>query len=100
MKVLLIYDNSPEEVTFYVITNPTDDQLKTLALSNGHLINSDMPEEAEEACNKINDALSDPGNVSGDYPEYNSIWGAAQIKVESLPTAGQFDQVFYTGFIC
>ena len=94
MKVLLIWEENPENVKAFMIENPTAEQLQVLEEANGTMINSD---EDTEAAMKISDALSeriDWCNPEGD-PKWYCIWNDKNVE---FPVQGPIDKVFKSGF--
>jgi hypothetical protein len=52
MRVLIVYENVPESFDMYVLDVKEDDWL-WLQKTHGNYINTDMPKDAEKACQKL-----------------------------------------------
>lgn len=107
MKVLLVWDVVGEGCKFFAIDSPTQEQLTVLGTANGKIINYDMEEHEQIACDKLNQALSKPEHLPEPdddmnilYKEFASIWVDNEINVENLPNLknGPFGMVYYSGF--
>jgi hypothetical protein len=107
MKVLLVYQNVPESVDWFVIINPSVDELNILHLAHGSFTNAcDTTEETEQALDQISSFLCDPSRKDIHSAEYLENAGDAfgkwhQHKVEEsdLPGTGGIDKVFTCGFL-
>jgi hypothetical protein len=110
MNVLLIYNEVPENVMFFRIVDPTHEQLETLELAQGKLVNMcDLTPEEEIACDKIQQAISRPEHLPSPdgsngvplYPGWSSVWRPFEIPVQELPALhhGPWDRVYYGGLI-
>ena len=101
MRVLLVWEEVPEDLQFFALTDPTPEQLAVLEKANGLYINGlDMTEEETQAIDHVNAALSKPEyskDMKGEE-DWASIWFGGKIENELLPTAGGFDRVFTCGF--
>lgn len=84
MKVLIIYEHVPEKTTFYSVEVDAQDWA-WMKLTHGNFVNNDMPEEAEDACNKLSDWLT--GKKPMDAPEPILMRGEG------------YDYVLHTGFL-
>ncbi len=98
MNVLLVYEMVPDEVKFYLIENPTEEQITTLAVACGSYQNgSDNSKKVEIALEKIGDAVTSDEYVNDcQHPAWACIWNQNQIK---LPYHGKIDAVFNCGFL-
>jgi hypothetical protein len=83
MKVLVIFDMLPEE-TVLAIVNPSDEEMKTLKLAAGGLINSDSPEEVENAVDQVSRWL-------------DGKWKENRIPIDKM--TGPVDSAVWMGFI-
>lgn len=92
MNVLLVWENNPDSVDFYVIENPNEEQMRVLESSNGKFINSD--DEVEDTM-LISEAI-----CTTKYIEYcrNKDWACIweNFRVE-MPYTGRIDKVFHCG---
>jgi hypothetical protein len=94
MKVLLVYENIPECTDFFVITDPTEDDLVMLTDAHGKVLNVD---DENDGLAFVNNATCDPKYAEPGKPEA-AKWHDSKITVEQLLSAGPFDQVFWSGF--
>lgn len=95
MNVLLIWENTPEEVKAYLIKSPSAEQLEVLTKANGTMINVD---EDVTAVNQIMDAISpseDYCDPDGD-PSWRCIWKDTKVD---FPINGPIDKVFICGMV-
>ena len=103
MRVLLVYQNVPENVDWYVIENPAPDQLSVLASAHGSFTNAvGTSAVAEAALDLISAALSEEQHcehLEGQARSWIGIWRSKSIPQESLPDCGQIDKVFTCGFL-
>ncbi|MFY4709919.1 hypothetical protein [Burkholderia glumae] len=103
MRVLLVYQNVPESVDWYVIENPSPDQISVLASANANFINLVKTSPvAEAAINLIGAAISEEkycDHLEGQSRSWIGIWKAKLIPTESLPDCGPIDKVFTCGFL-
>ena len=101
MKVLLIYQNVPESVDWYVVENPSPDQLSVLNSAHGHFVNDVATSAvAEAALDLISAALAlaeHCNHLEGQARSWIGIWRSKSIPEESLPDCGPFDKVFTCG---
>lgn len=102
-KVLLIWNESPEEVKFVNLENPTSEQIEVLKKVNGSYINTDVDVEIQTELDKINIALSKeevPEHYNHiDVNAWKGIWADNFIKTEDLPSHTNWDAVFICGFV-
>lgn len=95
MRVLLIWEENPENVDPYVIDNPTEEQLAVLEEANGFMMNGD--EEVPPALFKLSDALCsniEHCDPEGD-PKWKAIWAG---HLTQFPVEGPIAKVFKCGF--
>lgn len=85
MRVLLIWEDVPENTYAYLIENPTEEQLEILRAANGKYIGTDADDSAVQA---INRALGDD----------DSAWNSIKCRVE-FPVEGPIDLVVIMGCI-
>lgn len=83
MRVLIVWEEVPENTTFYVVENPSEDVLETIKGAAGKFINT--TDENEEV-NTLSDWLED------------SVSMFTKHEVEA-PLEGPFDLVVLCGFM-
>ena len=94
MRVLLVYEEIPEQTTFRIIDNPDPSLLDLLEACNGKVVNSDEYTPEMEA---LSDALSSKKEncVNPEHPL------ACSIKdVHDIIPGGAFDRAFSFGMVC
>ena len=126
MNVLVVYEEVPEEVSFYLIENPTEEELETLDKANGTYVNGDdqnqstlnvigafntVDDEDEETDEDDEDDEDEEDEDEDDEDEEtdeddedeicdpNWIGKWTKNKVET-PVLQQVDRVYHVGFIC
>ena len=92
MRVLLIWEEIPENTKFFVLDNPTSSDLDHLSGANETIINYSENDDTLW----LNSAIGDPRYTES--IEGASKWFGRDIPVADLPKAGAFDQVFWSGF--
>jgi len=100
MKVLLIYQTVPEDTKFYLIKDPTEEQLRMLKEANNKFVNSD---ELNDAMIYLSEALM-PIKYKRDrdvleqsiFKDSLCIWTDKEVKA---PIEGPIDKVFISGFV-
>jgi hypothetical protein len=96
MKVLLVYEAVGDRNSFYVINDPSDEDLKDLTEAHGQIVGS---VEDDGAAMKISDYLSPKDEYCSEPgADHNCKWKDCQIEEEDLPSAGPFDSVYVSGF--
>lgn len=95
MKVLLVWDLLPEEIKFFMIENPTSEQLLYLNEADGNFANGEGENNGTEY---LNFAVIDPSYADGDEPDFCDVgvWYDKEVK---SPVNGPIDKVFHSGFI-
>lgn len=92
MRVLLVWDET-EETKFYMLENPSADDLEILASANGKMINVDEDVSDVDVIwnylSKEDEFCEHPGKES------NCKWSKFEVK---CPIDGPIDKVFMTGF--
>ncbi|WP_155635566.1 hypothetical protein [Burkholderia territorii] len=103
MKVLLVYQNVPESTDWYVIENPSPDELSVLNSAHGSFANAvGTSPVAEAALELIGAALSVSEHcdyLQGQARSWIGVWRSKAIPQESLPECGPIDKVFTCGFL-
>ena len=103
MKVLLVWQEVPEDVKWFVIDNATESDLAMLGAAHGYFLGCDRPEEAMEPLDRINALLANPKYGSDGFdPDHVPLigqWRALQIPQERVMTIGPIDKVFTCGFL-
>ena len=99
MKVLLIWEEIPEDTKLYLINDPTEEQLKMLEGACNKYINFD---DITEAMDYLSAALTeekyknDPDIISSVKDKsVISIWSKCKV---TAPINQQIDKVFISGF--
>lgn len=98
MKVLLIFEYSPDETQFYSI-HVLYSELQLLEKANGTFENAvDITQEQSDAISCITAAISkDATGLPNCAQQYKGIWLNSRIQPADLPNIGPFDKVFWTG---
>jgi len=91
VRVLLIWEEVPERLRFYLIEDPTPEQTKMLELANGMLINSD---DENEGMAYLNVALSSPEYSNGE--SHAGIWMNNEVET---PVQGPIARMYHSGFM-
>ncbi|WP_186239470.1 hypothetical protein [Burkholderia gladioli] len=106
MRVLLVYQNVPESVDWFVVTDPSVEDLNILHLAHGCFINASNSEETDLALDKISEFLCDPSRkyiYSADYLEKAGSdfgkWHSSKVEESDLPGTDAIDKVFTCGFL-
>jgi hypothetical protein len=103
MRVLLVWQEVPDSISFVVLDNPSDDDLAVLQTASGAYMGSHRSDEQELALEKINLAMGDPersaGTTDPELTPWNARWFTGLVPEESLPTIGQIDKVFTCGVL-
>jgi len=91
MRVLLVWDENPERIRFYLIEDPSKHQLEMLEIANDKYINSD---DDNEGMSFLNIAIEDGEYGNGE--EHAGIWKENEVET---PIGGPIDRVFHSGFV-
>lgn len=99
MKVLLIWEEIPEDTKLYLINDPTEEQLKMLEQACNKYINFDDVNEAMDyicAALTAKEYKDDPGVIdSVKNKSVISIWDECKV---TAPLDGPIDKVYLSGF--
>ena len=95
MKVLIVYETTPEGCEFYLV-EANDFQVEMLKQCHNRFINSD---DINEGMEYLNVALSEKQYLCDGDENLNhaSIWVGNRLD-RSEPIKGEFDLIIYTGF--
>ncbi len=93
MRVLLIYEEVPETITFYTLDNPGTELLGLLEACNGKMINSD---EQTPEMQILSDALASKKEHCGNADHYLACAITGGVE---LPPNTAFDRAFLFGFM-
>lgn len=94
MKALLIFDMSPEELSLYVIDNPSPEELSTLNAANGKWVDTEAVNEVMDFICKVDDHCQTPGKPS------NCKWSVCKVEPENgKGIQEKVDVVYCCGFI-
>jgi len=94
MNVLIVFEEVPETVKFFLVENPTEEELQALQKANNTYINGD---DENESTNDVISAFSPDEYVS--TCECNESWAGKWNKCEvQTPISKQIDQVYNLGF--
>jgi hypothetical protein len=102
MRVLLIWSQIPDHPEFYIIQDPTEEELSVLKDCNGLYFNwTELTDEEDAKLEKINVALSKPEHATNVKDEASRSWASRwlekKVEVTLLPESGPFDKVFIAG---
>lgn len=87
MRILVIHEEVPEAITFWDVQGPSSTLLERLRRVNGLMVGAgDLLREEEDTILDLLETL-DHGHAG------------RRIPIESLPSNGPFDHVFYLGSI-
>lgn len=97
MRVLVIWEEIPEDTKFYVIENPTQEQLVMLKKANGQIINYEGPDDGALYLQR---SFLLPEHLPEEEQRLDEVsqWISNQIAKEKLPESGPFDLVIWSGF--
>jgi hypothetical protein len=95
MRVLIIWEEIPENTKFFVIEDATEAQVAMLKRANGQIINYEGPTDGAEWVGR---AISKPGEWGVDSQPQDAIWHDKLVESAKLPESGPFDVVIWTGF--
>jgi hypothetical protein len=97
MKALLVFEMMPEEVSYYMLDNLSDDDIAILDDANGKTINVGDDTESVEM---INNFLSEEDKwCSEPGKEGNCKWSKAKIEITNGGCSiGAVDRVYVCGF--
>jgi hypothetical protein len=110
MKVLLVWEEVPDSTKFFVFDNPSLEDILTLTVAHGGMINCDIPKKQEEALSLVYAAIQNMEDVpskkqwkkdfkfKADVEYWLGRWKSFEITTEAVPNAGPFTQVFWAGF--
>jgi hypothetical protein len=90
MNVLLVYDCGDLNIKFFLVDNPTEEQLLFLGEANGKYVNSD---DFNKGMGFLSDAICDTPSYC-ENPEYACIWADKEIRT---PLDAKIDKVYYSG---
>lgn len=96
MRVLLIFEAIGDANTFYVIDNPSEEDIRDLEAAHGQIVGS---VEDDSAAMKISDFLSEKDEYCEESgADGNCKWKDCKVEEGNLPKEGPFDRVYTSGF--
>ena len=95
MRVLLVWQAIPEEVSAYLIENPNEEQLELLKKANDTFINLD--DDVEHALILMTAIEGEDGVDPLIGAQWHSIWEKCRVK---FPVEGPIDLVVTSGYYC
>lgn len=91
MNVLLVWEENPESVKFFLIKDPTEFQLKMLNEANNRLVNG---EEMNDGMEYLMNALAKEEYKDDSFKDTD--WHLCEVKT---PISSKINKVFYSGFV-